>query len=918
MALLYTRVFIGPRYAEKDQGWNWTVVDKLSTNISDSVTPTSVNAVMSSVDTSVTVLDTSTFPNIGGIWISNEYMEYGSKTATSFDDLVRTAPVAHGPPESVKLWWGPIKHSGITFTKRSLSNYAVTDWTAEIRAMHVPPQVVASADGYYHSVLVEGRADHVSDWELVFHGWIEMPAYTDDGQHVRIADFSVVSISEPLNQHLTKSLTTGEIDLAAGSSADANRYLQHSWKERDSGELLTAVPKLDESSAIDRDPLTIYISDQMVGTSKYTSSPNDPHVLWDNKLNIWTQFVISHIYLQSPTGYLTEGYRFIELTIIPQPGGEARVRDHVLRSETNVLDVFCDIGGQTLKAADKIILCESQTLWEEQWPTNDAVLIVELDFDWDDIAIAGDSIAFQRLHGDEEWSHGVSWGTGITGRVVASSSSETPDWKWDRTIEDTPFVSAPSAGEAIAYNYKGTDGLNTSVIPKDYWELDDNPVIAHFPDDYTRDQKEFSIMLTLPQMQLTLAENITAAVPGNGAALKISNGVEVTNQGLDASGTIQIGSEQITYSSKTPDGSILVSARGANSTTPTSHLAGTPVQILDNGIMSDAFRINEIRIGWRAGAPYGWGIHTYATAWPQQRRPGTPNFADDWTYLGYITGGTALTDLGNNIDGYVISAADDRYSHVMFLIEKMSVDPGRVKISEIWVDPSDSTYDSHVWEADPDPIAHQVYNKLINDGGMHTSKIILWVTSPKIIGYTTETSNCFDVCSDMADFGSFGLNVFRDGEIETTYYTVWNLDWGISSKTWTRANANNIAISPEREKIDGVEILWRNYSDPTENSEIYPSGTDQRLTKTIGPVTLLDQTAATNYAQRAYKLYSKPATIILETDEDILDNYPNEVHSLSWEFLDEPITTIDAVVESIDHYFEGTRFRSVVNLRRIT
>ena len=91
-------------------------------------------------------------------------------------------------------------------------------------------------------------------------------------------------------------------------------------------------------------------------------------------------------------------------------------------------------------------------------------------------------------------------------------------------------------------------------------------------------------------MGLQLYTDLTSNYTG---ALAISDGATLSTNGLPATGTIQIGGEQLTYNNKTSS-TINITARGANSTVAASHLATDPVYIIHaSGQATDAYALEN-------------------------------------------------------------------------------------------------------------------------------------------------------------------------------------------------------------------------------------------------------------------------------------------------------------------------------------
>lgn len=947
MTLYQYRAHVGPRWTDGDDPtrYDWTGhrVDDLNTNWNQSAFTTA--AVQAGAATTIPVNTTVDFPAAGQAHLmpngSGEtwlYFTYTGKTATSFTGV--SWPDSAGDIEGIitasagariRIWM-PLDATTASqiantmqITKNALGQFAGSDWTATISGHNIARHAIRN----HHLIVIEYRPGPGNPWQLLLLGWLQNPNWTDDDQ--RRASWQVQIASSPTmaERYHTKGLTAGDRDLAAAGNATASNTLGVAYKERHSGDFTAAAPTLTPAQAIDQDLSTVWIADQMVGSFNYAASNGDPH--WSYTDGYDTQVIISLVYLQRPPGYDSRGYRFIELTVIPQePDGSTNLNSHYIRTEkAGHKQSITPLETGDVEPGEKLIICEDRSLFLKEHPTNAAADFLELTDPawWDAIDPAGDTILLSRITSPRSLCHMVSWGN-ATGTIPQDGDDPGESWIG-------PKVDAPARGEALTYIFTGADGTGTSTTPADYWRSDYDMAPGYTVGYYGGDEdgwnqgklNEVWMMIELPSLRLYLEEDIGLATdvgPGDRLRIVDANG-EGNTQGLPDAGTIQIAYEQISYIDKEDD-SILVTGRGMNGTEIEEHNAGDQVLFIYNGIATAAPPIQELK--WqRARHPWPENFKVYTSNGARQRTPGDSEWTRDWTLQESRVGFVADVDPTNL--AYTWAKQFDppiRATHVLILFIGMTYNPARPRLNRFIVNASPDEYQGTTWMQEGGSAAVLAGAILVHSGALPPGSATTWATTLDALKLNVQNGPAFSTALDLIDYSHSRCLCTLDSHLTMDPHPWLQSSTLPVTRVWNRSNVRQVQITqPAPAAVKQYKMI---YSVPTtpdiEESVVYPDanlpGDGEEIE--IGPYIASNETAAWNSCKWRYQLARTPYQAVIQTETAGLDIYPGEIGTLSWDFgphedASGPRYSRKMVVESVDHYFVDGRIETTLHLIQI-
>ncbi len=417
-------------------------------------------------------------------------------------------------------------------------------------------------------------------------------------------------------------------------------------------------------------------------------------------------------------------------------------------------------------------------------------------------------------------------------------------------------------------------------------------------------------MLTLPEIGLQLDGAITDSAPGTGDRLYIADlsGAGSTI-GLADSGTLQIGTEQITYNGRTVD-SVNVLARGANSTTAAAHVDGDLVQVLDGATATTAPLV--ARIEWqRAQTPAPSHFVVRISSAPTVLAPGDAGYTADWTAVATVTSHSAL-------DYSLTLGTPARARHVLIEITRMGTDPARPRLNEILVILSATAYDSAV-AMDADTV-EDVAQELL-DGASYNGPAVTVATSGQTIdGITTDNqASAWEVIASLARYANALVDMRRDGALAVGANT---LIAGTLTAATTIAAVQAAAVEMVQSGYAGaaqVRLPWRTPDGATVDEVRYPA-----TPATAGEIVELDQslfpdsTTATYAAIRAYIMRRYPVLWLIECAEEQPTLRPGAVVGVQWQ-LDSTMQQADrtVIVAAADHELSDGKWTTVLQCKQV-
>lgn len=916
-----TRIWIGPPYTPATDAthYDWSQIDAGDTDFEDSHPRGQLNASLSDTATSVNyglVTPGRTFPPAGGVWIGPtgpatgwEYISYTSNSSGVFGGITRQniAEMEHGGlhgigaqiyqfyplTEDADDTLEPTASGEIHVTKRLEKAGAVEDWSAVITGYNLPRHAIRN----HHMVVVERRLygqDGPDSWQVWLVGWLQSPNGQDTAQRAASWSAEIVSISQMLNRYEIAGIDVGPRDIAKDGSASASTPLSFAYKERTSGDYTAADPDFDARSVLDRDRSTLWIADQYVGDRNYLPSNGDPH--WNGQPATETRFIISVVYLRRPLGLPSRGYRFIELTIV-EFGGETVLKDHYFMTEANGQQLLLDIGENDVAEGNKIILCEDQSLWQEENPVNGAEQIHELPISFfDGIDADADTIALVRKNSPYAWSHGVSWGrTGTPPKPDPTPAQFV--WQGSTQLGAAPY------GYALRYMFKGSNGLGNSADASDYWEYSKVVSPGYTIGEYGTDDNRWNagkitpvwIQVDLPELQLVLSEDLASATDGPGI-LHIEDSAETpSTQGLDLSGYLQIAEEIIGYDYKTAEG-INIFGRARFGTERTAHKAGDTVMVRDpeTGFATTAPVIKSIDWSRPDGLPYPAHFALYTSIYERLRHPDNEQWQDDWILRSVVSGWTPGAPDENDMITWTYNfPTPRRVKSLLIVIYQMSTDPYRPRVNEIFAQLNDEQYSDDSWLNDGES-AGQAIAALFSKAGLAGSAYTIQAGTLAPQGYTVEAGFCWSVVADVADYTNTRITVGLDSKIIVAANTLWTAASHAADYTWRRNEIADLSISqPAPAPIRQIEMVY--YISPAgeETTVVYPAPDDapkdgeiQTVGRQVYGSDIDAQRAATrryNYARWPYTAVAELAALQTQT-RMTPEPRPGEFAVIEWEF----------------------------------
>lgn len=913
------RAFIGPRHrsALSPYFYDWSQPAEL-TDYGDSFAPTAAALTSGSTAAGASTINVNTtadFPSAGGLFFKPNaagaafvYVEYSGKTAGSFTGVIwpptnEIEGLTNIPAGAQLVNYLPLEQSTgaqmsqqLQITRVAAGQFAGSNWTATIQGFNVARHVAAN----HHIIIIQERTDPGDTWTNILTGWTTAPSYNDNGERSAPWQLTIVSSATMAERYQSKPITVGDRDIAKDGSASASNELEIAYKERYSPDFQRADPDFSAGQVLDRDPATLWIADQYVGSMNYAdpATTSDPLIWYSDGWD--TQAVISLIYLRRPAGYDSVGYRFIELTAIPQPpDGSTNLNDHWIHTEKADTFQLLDIGGADVEEGEKILICEDQELFNRENPLNAYKTTYEIPDQsfWDSIDPAGDTIVLRRFTPGDPYAqdticHGVQWGN-ATGSMPQLDPDDGGTWsRWTG-----PNVAAPAPGQSIRRLWLGANGLGTSTTPADYFETAYNVIPGYTVGVYGGDPDgwnlgkfhEVWIEVEIPSLQHYLKDDIAVTVgPGQDLYIVDPDG-EPNTEGLpDGPATIQIGLEQISYLTKHED-RLTINGRGMNGTDIEQHIAGDQVQYVDAGIATTAPPIAQIQ--WRrarTGGPYPTAFKVYTSRRAdRQRHPGDERWTNDWTLRATQTN---FVDNGADPDRIIWTqnySPSIRTNRILIVITGMSEDPARPRLNEIYARVSSAEFDADTWQPTNSPAASVAAAILSGTGAIPAPAVTVYLTTNTIEQTETEAGPCYSMALDVCDYSHSYMRVTPGSRIHLEPHP-WIEAASLSpAYTWQRGDLSSISVS----HADPIPIKQyeMSYSTPAgvEGSAIYPptdETPDDGSIEEIGPYIASSAAGANNSVKRRYLLGRLPYQVTIELAEGRLDIEPGSIHRIQWDF----------------------------------
>jgi hypothetical protein len=919
--IIQWRAFVGPQWARDDAAtfWDWSSLN-YGEGTPDAISPadtTLFSDVVPAADEAILYADTG-FPAAGGCWIGPkdllehageawEYVTYTSLTSTTLGGLTRETinseqTGTHIAGSVVRFWWPLTTDDGqLTFSEELDSNLAALDWRAALRGFVFPQAALRNGHLLYvQRRSVESGAANFGFWTNELVGWLQAPSASEDSSTESQWQVTAVSSGGMLNSIKAQGLRVGPPNTAVGGNASGSAALGAWYKEGQTDEFVGSNIATDPSQAIDNNQQTLYISERFVGTNNDSNGHTG---------------TIDQVHITKYTGQ-GAGYRWIQLVSWGNPVTFLQI--WLLNQDGYAPDVGAARGDSDLPDAnDLVILCENRTLFQQEnpdcsctiWEVSDTTCGIAKyekgDWGgtyeeppsgdpggmtvaqwWDTLAPSGGALyVLAKEGGLEKRKRCIAWGT-VNHAYLFDSPGE-----WD-PIVDTEWTgdgcTAPTAGQTIRRKWDTSDASSAG------WYVDNVSTPGYMIDG---DEKLYLLVGTLG-MGLTLTNDITSSVPTTAGTLYISLGSAASVDGLTASGTVQIGEEQITYSAKTSanDG-LVVTARGANSTTAAAHVAGEVIYQIESTFATDALPLETITLIRTTGLPVPEAFKLYASRnVPQPRTPENDGWEADYVLL--------ATETTNALETYVYDhgvTVPARYRWFLLVVTAMSTDPYRLMLNEFKVNTLGTVYSATTYLATGTVFA--AAQAILQGCGIPDGAIVDGGSTPTVTDYTTAPDMVMAVLADLADMTGCLINIGRDSKITIGVHP---LVGGIGSETidWSKTTAAAYAPDwPWGRNVCQVEMEWLSLDGTTSGVTKYPATADAfGDVLRLGPIRTANAAAANAIAGTRYLLARYPFGATIQAAGAPLAARPGVAHGVNWQ-LGDLMLPMDRsyLIDSTDH-----------------
>jgi len=889
------RAWIGPLILPTSEAtaYDWTWIEDGVAGQIGAIT-TTVGTTLSDGATSLVLTSGTGFPTAGSVFVGPngsgqawEVVRYSGKSTNTLTGCVREGSAdrehngVHTAGATVHFWYPITTDDGrLRLTEELDENLCAISWLAEISGVKAPQIALRNR----HLCVIEYRQSPSATWTALCVGFLDGPQVRDDAGRAATWTVRVQSLAQFCNRFEAQGIRVGDLDIAKhveGASSDV--VLADVDAERGSGDFSAAAPDFEAASTADTDRDTLWIGERVLGTPNTPTASNG-----DTAPGIGYGLRFTGAYLNPRPGERS-GTRWIEVTAAEDTDTRALSMHSADGSSSTTGLAWLFNWPPELKQGEKVLMVEDEAVFTALHPLAEYKMIREWADFFTHITPAGGHFALRRGELNQWWAT-FAWGNGH-GYI-----DEAPNWVG-------PTVTAPGDGETMRYLWAAQGG---SPDPADFWAVGQLQTagydIASSPAAWIR--------LDLPRLGLVLRDDVTAGSPGGGSALYISDGAGPSTAGLPSSGTVQIGSEQITYSARQKD-HLVVTARGANGTTAAAHNEGDTVELIWSGDATQAHAVK--RIGWRRynGTNYPKWFRLKVAHLEGARNPTDAAYNNDWTELTSVNNHAAATW------NYTLSPVR-RVRSILLQIETMNTDPSRPRLNEIVADVDGSTFDAATTLAAGTQAALVIKQVLLNAG--FPTGALFSATTPGLSGFTTAKEMAWAVIADLAQFAGVRVDVQRDSKMYVAPDPYWGASSWAAAETWTRITATAAEVmAGNNEPVSQVEIAWQTADNADSGIARYPAAawSDGRVVR-VGPMLFADGTAAAAAAAKMFFLRRYPYTLVVECADAEPGVRAGQVHALEWQ-LDTAMQETDRLylVQSADHYIEAMAWTTVLTLIEI-
>lgn len=865
---LQFRAFIGPKWVSDATFWQYylsmpAIGFDLDIDYQTAVLTSLVSGATSLVTTNDSTLYNK-FATAGGLWVGPngggqgwEYVGYTGRTTNTFSGLVRESSTyrqhngAHSAGAEVRLWYPIESDSGeLELRDQLTTDFSARYWSADINGFVLPPSLLRNN----HLVTVVYRTSPADSWKFMFLGLSNAVQIHDDYQRTGKWTLHVTSLQSLCENTMVHGLHIGDLDVAQFGEATGSAPLGSAFKELTSGDYSGAAPDFSAASIIDGDPETLFIGDYVTGTQ----------ISVDHDYDFVTQLHLNPHPGRGPA------YKWIEMTNFSTDGSVLKAYNPI-----DDYDITLDFSDFSVESGDyRIILTDDEVTFVRENPAHGADKIVELA----DVGVGQDFLKHCKASGGAIGKEGmggftnvVAWGTIDIGALHDHWDITSTDWRGDA-------IPAPGYGQTIALKHDYV--LGGTEDDKNKWAVRDYGTPGYMP---RPDHPENSwVAVILPGLGLSLRDDITSA---DTVLYLVDTSGEPSTEGLPASGTIQIGVEQITYTGKAVD-----SLTGC--TVTVSHDAGDLIYVIENGIATDGYPLTDVVLKRFGGSVYLLDyIFRYSRVLGRM-----PNMSDhDQDYASPYGGSFHKTD-GSTAEQVlpfsVLAGSTVRCRTLIVEFRKMTTDPARGRLNSLEALADISLFSADYFVESPANCGDVIWRMLkacsvppgaVSYGGVTTE-----------LERTQRTARewAWTAITDFADMTGCFVNFTRDSHIwisDNDFYTTavggytadynWDEDDVVYVDSVTRAG----------DGVGQVRLAWQSADGSTTGTAVYPATVGARLSfEDIGPYVFEDNAAATLAARKRYFLKRSPYYVVVEMVDVNQGIAPGQFFRLSWTFPGDP------------------------------
>lgn len=883
MADVFFRAFVGPKWqpTTSAQFFDWSAYDLGAADTLDFAT--ALTATLSSGATSASVSSAAAFASSGGLWIGPngtgqawEYIEYGSKTSTSFAGLVRESTTyrehngIHTSGAAVRQWMPVDTNNGRLRIVRELNDeLCATSWYAELAGVRFPQRCMRND----HVIVIQQAATPGGAWTNMLVGFLDAPAVADAWEKRGEWRVRIGSIASVMGATQAPGVRVGEWDIAREGTATSSPIIPGAHKEFETSGFDHTLRSFEAGNAIDGRTDTLWIADEMIGT------PNEPGAYEG----------VTQMYINPTPSLGRKGFRWLQIEGADYTSAQLHVYDPIKDEGYFVTP------GVNVESGEILIICENEALFMRENPCAAPDHVYDLSttdtpdfFEWCQPSGGG----IMKLAG------------GVITNVLLWGTQTAPPSLWDGGSFTGDPAPAPGIDQTMRrlHSASGTEG--------EKWEVSRRQAPGHHIEN---NDDEVWIQVSLPAMELRLG----AAIDSDDTTIGLVWGDTPSTNGLPSSGSMLIDDEWVSYTAKS-NGNVTGCTRGAHGSTAAAHAKDGKVYVRhDINGDADYAAVDGYPIKTTAWANDAGGVSTIErtllwSSGPDKRTPDDSLHERDYP----------KTDFQND------TVASDSITHspairprtVMMQFETLATDPARPRLSrlECWVDPAFWDSASWVWVG----TVEDTLTTLAAHAGVPEGALTTTAGGYETDGHATAADAVWPVMVDLADFGNGYIAIALDSKLTHRPNWIWSTAVGsyTPSYTWAAVDVARVEKVWQRgASVGQIKLNWATVAGEEQDPVTYPATADPTgRVEEIGPFLYPNSTAATLAARKRYFLSKYPYTALVQLAEGNLSVNPGAVASLAWQF-DEEMQPIDRLylTKSVEHLIEGGAVVTTINLIEI-